>query len=114
MPAVSLQALEAYGDAAGGFYAFAQGGTFSHPAIRQLVAELRAAGIRGTAQSSWGPGICIPANSPEAAADLLKAIPHEIGGHALETTCTPALNTGALIARDAPEDRSHDARSVLA
>jgi beta-RFAP synthase len=107
-------AIEAYGDAAGGFYAFAQGGIFSHPAIRQLVAELRSAGIRGAAQSSWGPGICIPADSPEAAADLLKAIPAEINGHSLEAICTPALNTGALIACEAPEDRGRDLRGVPA
>lgn len=107
-------ALEAYGDAAGSFYAPAQGGTFSHPAIRELVDNLRAAGIQGAAQSSWGPGICIPTGSHAAASDLLKAIPTEISGYPLEAICTPALNTGALIASEVPEGQSHGQNTALA
>lgn len=103
------RALEDYGDTTGSFYASAQGGTFSHPAIRQLAANLRSAGIHGAAQSSWGPGICIPAGSPEEARQILSQIPPEIHGQPLETTCTTALNTGALIAREAPEERRNSA-----
>jgi beta-RFAP synthase len=103
------RALEDYGDTVGSFYAPAQGGTFSHPAIRQLAAVLRSAGIHGAAQSSWGPGICIPSASPEEARQILSQIPPELHGQPLETTCTTALNTGALIAREAPEERRNSA-----
>jgi len=104
------EALETYGDAAGGFYAAAQGGTFSHPAIRQLVAVLRERGVRGAAQSSWGPGICIPVASAAAATELLKEMPRKIDGCPLETTISAPLNTGAAITRPAPPE----VRSVLA
>lgn len=95
-------ALDTYGDAAGAFYAPAQGGTFSHPATRSLAAELRRLGIRGIAQSSWGPGICIPTASDEAAQQLLALIPASIDGCELETTLAEPLNSGASITREAP------------
>ncbi|MFM7039527.1 MAG: hypothetical protein ACKO2L_17585 [Planctomycetaceae bacterium] len=95
-------ALESYGDAVGSFYAPAQGGTFSHPSISKLVVALRQQGIHGAAQSSWGPGICIPAPSLSAARQILDAIPHEIDGWQLETTIADPLNTGASISREAP------------
>lgn len=95
-------ALETYGDSVGGFYAPAQGGTFSHPSISRLVAGLRQQGIHGAAQSSWGPGICIPAASQSAARQILDAIPHEIDGWRLETVVAEPLNSGASITREAP------------
>lgn len=98
------EALETYGDAVGGFYSAAQGGTFSHPAIRQMVAGLRQQGIRGAAQSSWGPGISIPVGSESAAEQLLKTLPAEIDGCRLEATVTEPLNTGAAITRVMPPD----------
>jgi beta-ribofuranosylaminobenzene 5'-phosphate synthase len=100
--AAFAEALETYGDAVGGFYAPAQGGTFSHPSISKLVARLRQQGIHGAAQSSWGPGVCIPAASESAAMQILAEIPHEIDGWRLETTVAEPLNTGASISREAP------------
>jgi predicted sugar kinase len=47
-------ALETYGDSVGGFYAPAQGGTFSHPSISRLVAGLRQQGIHGGLRSLPG------------------------------------------------------------
>ncbi|MFM7059089.1 MAG: hypothetical protein ACKO2P_19435 [Planctomycetota bacterium] len=104
------EALETYGDAAGGFYAVAQGGTFSHSAVRRLVTDLRRDGVRGAAQSSWGPGICIPVASAAVASELLHAIPEEIDGCPLEATISEPLNTGAAISRPCPPE----SRSVFA
>jgi predicted sugar kinase len=56
--------LAAFGDAvhefnrrAGEPFAAAQGGAYASPAIAELIVELRALGIRGVGQSSWGPTV---------------------------------------------------------
>lgn len=48
-------ALWEYGTAVGEYFAPAQGGVFSHPRAREVVDWLRERGVRGVAQSSWGP-----------------------------------------------------------
>ena len=95
--------LEDYGDAVGRFYAAEQGDIFAHPVIRKLVAMLRAAGIRGAAQSSWGPGISIPASSIEHAQRIVDLIPPEIDGTQLRVDIAERLNTGASLHSESPE-----------
>lgn len=95
--------LEEYGDAVGRFYAAEQGDIFAHPVIRKLVATLRAAGIRGAAQSSWGPGISIPASSIEHAQEIANRIPSELDGTQLRTSIAEPLNTGASLRSESPE-----------
>src|SRR5690606_10009433 len=63
-PAVTAADFDATSDAlhefnriVGEYFAPAQGGTYAHPRMRRLVAELRRAGITGVGQSSWGPTI---------------------------------------------------------
>ena len=95
--------LEDYGDAVGRFYASEQGDIFAHPVIRKLVAMLRAAGIRGAAQSSWGPGISIPASSIEHARSIVDRIPPELDGTQLRVDIAEALNSGASLRTECPE-----------
>jgi predicted sugar kinase len=95
--------LEDYGDAVGRFYAAEQGDIFAHPVIRTLVATLRAAGIRGAAQSSWGPGISIPASSLEHARSIVDRIPSELDGTQLRFDIAEPLNTGASLHSECPE-----------
>lgn len=95
--------LELYGDTAGRFYSRAQGDIFSAPAIRMVVAELRRAGIRGAAQSSWGPGICIPAESEQHAEHIVSQIQTRIHGAELSVVISEAQNTGATLQTEAPE-----------
>ena len=95
--------LEDYGDAVGRFYAAEQGDIFAHPVIRKLVAMLRAAGIRGAAQSSWGPGISIPASSIEHARSIVDRIPPELDGTQLRVDIAEALNSGASLRTECPE-----------
>lgn len=95
--------LQDYGDAVGRFYAAEQGDTFAHPVIRKLVAMLRAARIHGAAQSSWGPGISIPASSLEHAQSIVDRIPPELDGTQLRVDIAEPLNTGASLHSDSPE-----------
>ncbi len=97
--------LERYGDLAGRFYAHEQGDIFSDPAMRKLVDQLHQCGTIGAAQSSWGPGICIPARSDSHCREILTQIPDEIDGRRLMTTITEAMNHGATHAWPAPELR---------
>jgi len=64
LPAAASADLEAFGEAvyelnarAGDAFAAAQGGRYAGPAVADLVARLRAAGVRGVGQSSWGPTV---------------------------------------------------------
>lgn len=95
--------LEDYGDAVGRFYAAEQGDIFAHPVIRKLIAMLRAAGIHGAAQSSWGPGISIPASSIEHAQSIFDRIPPELEGTQLRVDIVEALNTGVSLHSESPD-----------
>jgi len=95
--------LESYGNAVGQFYATEQGDVFAHPAIRVLVDQLRAQGIHGAAQSSWGPGICIPARSITHARSIVDLVPSTIENTALTTLISEPLNTGATLRTSSPE-----------
>lgn len=64
LPAARTGDLATFGDAvhefnrlAGEPFAAAQGGSYSSPAIADLIAELRGLGIKGVGQSSWGPTV---------------------------------------------------------
>ncbi len=95
--------LESYGNAVGQFYAAEQGDVFAHPAVRVLVEQLRAQGIHGAAQSSWGPGICIPARSISHAQLIDSLIPASIDRTPLTTLISEPLNVGATLRTSSPE-----------
>jgi beta-RFAP synthase len=95
--------LEEYGDAVGQFYASEQGDIFAHPVIRKIVTMLRGAGIHGATQSSWGPGISIPAASTEHAQAIVDQVPAELHGTQVRVDVSEPLNTGATICSFSPE-----------
>lgn len=94
-----------YGKIAGDYYAAAQGGTFSNPLIREVVAVLEENGIHGAAQSSWGPSVCVPARSVGSAAEIRDFVAAMPVGAKLTVTVTKARNYGATIRSVAPEDQ---------
>ena len=98
--------LQKYGDAVGTFYASEQGDIFAHPAIRHVVRHLRSQGVFGAAQSSWGPGICVPARSQEHAESIAQMVPPSVDGTTIITSIAEPLNTGASVRFTAPESRS--------
>jgi len=64
------RSLDEYGRIVGDYFAAVQGGVYSHPRMAALAGRLRAAGIRGVAQSSWGPTIAVCCASEAAAVQL--------------------------------------------
>ena len=91
------QALENFGSTVGSFYAAEQGDVLAHPAIRRLVDRLRSEGVTGAAQSSWGPGIGIPARSMAHARSIVELIPENLDQSSLTVTIAEPLNSGATL-----------------
>ncbi|MDG1893562.1 MAG: hypothetical protein P8J37_01505 [Fuerstiella sp.] len=96
-------ALESYGHLAGEYYAAAQGGVFSDRQMEQLVHELKLQRITGAVQSSWGPTVCIPAESEQAAEKIRKAAQHVACGTTITANIVRGLNIGATVRTTAPE-----------
>ncbi len=101
------KALEEYGDLAGQFYARFQGHIFADAAVRNAAELLRARGVRGIAQSSWGPGICIPASDSEHADWITQQLPEVVAGTRLLHEIVTPLNTGASISYPAGDQYPH-------
>lgn len=77
IPAAKAGDLELFGEAihelnrlAGEPFAAIQGGTYSSPAICELISELRQLGIRGVGQSSWGPTVFAIVDDSDTALSL--------------------------------------------
>jgi beta-ribofuranosylaminobenzene 5'-phosphate synthase len=85
----------------GDYFAPTQGGgRFSDPTVADLVAALRAAGARGTGQSSWGPtGFAFAADVFEARR-LCDAIGGKLAATGLDAMICKGLNHGALVEED--------------
>lgn len=82
-------ALEEYGQTVGQYFAPVQGGVFSDAQMARLAEHLRGRGVRGVAQTSWGPTIVVPQPRSADAEQLV----HELRAEGLLEGCD------ALIAR---------------
>ncbi len=102
--------VDTYGRIAGRFYASTQGDVFAHPQMNELAAWLKHQHIYGAAQSSWGPGICIPAESTDHAQDIAARVQCMTAGTETDIIITQGLNRGATIRSVAPEPGSKDSR----
>ncbi|MEQ9409021.1 MAG: hypothetical protein RIK87_14895 [Fuerstiella sp.] len=100
---VFRKALADYGGLVGQYYAAAQGGIFSSRLMQHLIQELDQKNGCGAVQSSWGPSVCVPADSDDHAAEFVSRI--SALGHAsrINVTVARGLNSGALIRSSAPE-----------
>ena len=81
LPAAVAGDLAGFGEAvyefnrrAGEPFAAAQGGAYAGPAVDAVVAAVRARGVAGVGQSSWGPSVFAVVGSAEEAAGLVKAM----------------------------------------
>lgn len=90
------EALYAFNRAAGEPFAAAQGGTYASAEIADLIADVRASGVTGVGQSSWGPTVFAVVADPGAATALVERfrgrVPAfvsrvSVGGHAVQ--CDP-------------------------
>ncbi len=77
LPAARSAAVDEFGDAvyeygrlSGELFAVVQGGPYASAEIAECVAALRASGVRGVGQSSWGPTVFAVTAGQEAAEDL--------------------------------------------
>jgi beta-RFAP synthase len=81
LPALMTRDLPAFGDAlyefnrkVGEAFASVQGGPYAGPRVTAIVDWLREQGVRGVAQSSWGPTVCAILGDSEKAEHLADAI----------------------------------------
>jgi beta-ribofuranosylaminobenzene 5'-phosphate synthase len=86
-------ALEEIQDRVGQGFAAAQGGRFAHPGLDAVVAGLRASGLRGVGQSSWGPTVYgFSDGTAEEKAEILDRLRRQIAlapGDAFWTAASP-------------------------
>lgn len=90
-------ALAAYGQLVGEYFAPAQGGVFADPNMLKFRDVLAEKGIKGFAQSSWGPTcavLCSDDEMADRAVQLIRSLP-EGADYECQVSC--ALNNGADI-----------------
>jgi beta-RFAP synthase len=103
LPAAARGDLDAFGEAvhefnrrAGEPFAAVQGGVYASPEIERLIDDVRAFGVSGVGQSSWGPTVFAIVGDADAAAALANRFRGRapafvtrasVGGHAVQ--CDP-------------------------
>lgn len=75
----------------------AQGGIYAHPLLEEIVAFLRAAGVAGVGQSSWGPTLYAVCGDDDHARHTAGLLVRRFGPACGEPLITRAANTGARI-----------------
>jgi predicted sugar kinase len=105
LPALLERDLTAFGEAlhdfnarAGEAFAAAQGGLYAGPAVAAWVELLRAEGVAGVGQSSWGPGVFAVVADEDHARALAAAARGPRAPGPAEVVVTRARNRGATLA----------------
>ena len=107
LPAVAERDLEAFGAAVevlqqdvGGLFAPVQGGIYATSESARIVAAMRAAGLCGVGQSSWGPILYGFVDAAKEAVDGIEARLREECDLSIEAVeCVSARNRGADVHR---------------
>lgn len=90
-------ALDEFGRRVGEYFAPIQGGVFASPSMASLADKLRASGIQGVGQTSWGPTVFALCDGEAMARSVVSSL--ELAD--TESTCqyriVAALNRGAMI-----------------
>jgi beta-RFAP synthase len=84
-----------FGRKVGECFARLQGGTYSHALADPVIEFLHRNGVRGVAQSSWGPTLCAVTDSRFRAEWIAARLTDMIGVGSADVVCTPANNVGA-------------------
>ena len=91
----------------GNCFAEAQGGVYAHPLLDDIVRFIRAAGIKGVGQSSWGPTLYAVLPDEASADRLATMVESKFNLHAVgEVFVTSADNEGSSVRELAPSDGS--------
>ena len=93
-------AMYEFGLLVGRFFEAAQGGVFAHPRMARLVEQLRTRGIRGIAQTSWGPTLAILCADQAEAHQLANDYAHGGDWSDCEFRVVEPLNRGAGVVID--------------
>lgn len=106
LPALAERDWAAFGEAlyemnvlAGEPFRALQGSTYSHPETERLVAFVRAQGIAGVGQSSWGPAVFAVVRDRDQGEYLIRRIRAAWGLPEDTVLLTQAANTGAAVER---------------
>jgi beta-RFAP synthase len=91
------EALFQFGRAVGEYFRPVQGGCYADPRMGELVDWLRSEGVRGVAQTSWGPTIAVCCHQAESAETLRTRILAEPRWKGCRVQIAAPLNTGAAI-----------------
>jgi beta-RFAP synthase len=103
LPALAEVDLDAFGEAlydfnrrVGEMFRPWQGGLYAHPRIGALVAAVRAEGVRGVGQSSWGPTVFAIVAAHDAQR-VCAALLGKYGCRSDEVLVTEGSNRGAVV-----------------
>jgi len=104
LPALAEADLAAFGEAlydynrrAGAMFAAVQGGVYANPQSAAIIQFLRAQGVRGVGQSSWGPAVFAVVGTEEEAEHWTAELRSRFGLEANEVWWTCAANHGAVV-----------------
>ncbi|MEX2288471.1 MAG: beta-ribofuranosylaminobenzene 5'-phosphate synthase family protein [Planctomycetaceae bacterium] len=89
------EALYEFGSIVGNYFAPVQGGTYASPSTAELVEHLRASGVRGVGQTSWGPTIFALCRDDGEAAKLSADLQADTRWSDCQFRIAAAKNTGA-------------------
>lgn len=111
LPAIECRDFASFSEAVGhlqkamgAYFAPLQGGPFTSKRVEAVIERLRAKGIAGLGQSSWGPtGFAFAPSRPEAE-NLLQMAQKADDSGVLQFRLANARNAGAEIALAGPED----------
>lgn len=90
-------AMYYYGHSVGEFFSPTQGGVFAHSRIAEWAATVRRQGIRGVAQTSWGPTIAALCESEQQALQLQADFRNSAAWSDCSFDVVQPLNHGATI-----------------
>jgi predicted sugar kinase len=121
LPAARTRDLDAFGEAvyqygrlSGGCFASVQGGPYASAEIAACVTAIRASGVRGVGQSSWGPTVFALTANELAASELALALRQDACWRDYEIAITAPDNRGAVITRDVSKSENGRGRSRTA
>lgn len=94
------EAMHEFGVRVGQFFSDVQGGVFAHPRMALLAKQLRARGVQGLAQTSWGPTLALLCSSPREATRLASDLQSDARWSDTNLQIVEPLNRGATTVVD--------------
>jgi beta-RFAP synthase len=106
--ATFAEAVFVFNRIAGEPFSADQGGLYANAMVAQLITELRAWGVAGVGQSSWGPTVFAFAADPSEAESLAARLKAWLP-HSTDVTVTAASPSGAIVSHGSDPESERDA-----